>query len=125
MVSNSEVNILELSFQVSWVSSHLISSLNIEVCVIAFLSVIALFLLYFELKVEDVGERYRIKWREYYIDTYVAHIYLFILLSKLREGACLQVSFRIHYHWIAWLINYISRKYKIILKKTNKGCCAL
>lgn len=68
---NSEVNILESSFQVSWVSSHLIRSLNI---VIAFLSVIALFLLYFELKVEVVGERYRIKWREYYSDTYVAHI---------------------------------------------------
>lgn len=57
MVSNSEVSILESSFQVSWVSSHLISSLSIKVCVIAFLSVIALFLLYFELKVEDVGER--------------------------------------------------------------------
>lgn len=109
MVSNSEVNILESSFQVSWVSSHLISSLNIEVCVIAFLSVIVLFLLY----LEDVGERYRIKWREYYIDTYVAHIYLFILVLKLRKGACLQVSFRIHYHWIAWLTNYISKKYKI------------
>lgn len=75
MVSNSEVNILESSFWVSWISRHLISSLNIKVCVIALLSVIALFLHYFELKIEDVGERYRIRWREYFIDTYVAHIY--------------------------------------------------
>lgn len=66
MESNSEVNILESSFQVSWVSSHLVSSLNIKVWVIAFVSVIALFLLYFELKVEDVGERYRIKERMLY-----------------------------------------------------------
>jgi len=94
VVSNSEVNILESSFQVSWVSGHLISSLNIKVCVIAFLSVIALFLLYFELKVEDVGERHRIKWREYYVDTYVGHIYAVHSAPQTMGGCMFESQFQ-------------------------------